>query len=80
MSRAGPDDHITTTPAERLVYMANQIAGFFASQGGDAAAGAAQHIADFWDPRMRAQIRAHLADGGEGLAPVARAAVAALKR
>jgi formate dehydrogenase subunit delta len=41
---------------ERLAYMANQIARNLAAQGADAAALAtADHIAAFWDPRMRAQ-------------------------
>lgn len=73
--------HITTTGDERLIVMANQIARFFASQPGDAAfTGVAKHIADFWDPRMRARIRAHAAAGGAGLDPIARDAVAALTR
>ena len=67
------EPHITTTTEERLVYMANQIARFFASQPHEAAvAGAAKHLADFWDPSMRQRIRAHLAGGGEGLNPIAR--------
>jgi formate dehydrogenase subunit delta len=75
------DAHIATTTEERLVYMANQIGRFFAAQPRDAAvAGVAKHIADFWDPRMRDRIRAHLAAGGAGLDPVTRDAVAALKR
>ncbi len=42
---------------DKLVYMANQIGKFFVSQGPDkAAAGIAEHIAKFWDPRMRAAI------------------------
>jgi len=73
--------HIATTSDERLVHMANQIAQFFASQPSETAvAGMSKHIADFWDPRMRAKIRAHLSDGGEGLDPLARDAIAALKR
>ena len=40
---------------ERLVYMANQIAREFARTG-DPAAATADHIAKFWDPRMRARI------------------------
>lgn len=61
---------------DKLVYMANQIAKFFASQGNDkAVAGTADHIRKFWDPRMRAQIFAHLKTGGAGLDPVARQAV-----
>ena len=60
----------------KLIYMANQIAGFFEAQGeAVAVAGAEDHLRRFWDPRMRREIVAHLAAGGEGLAPVARAAV-----
>ena len=77
---ASNEDHITTTSDERLVVMANQIARFFASQPGDAAAGVAKHLAAYWDPRMRALIRAHVAAGGAGLDPIARDGVAALKR
>jgi len=58
---------------DKLVYMANQIAKFFASQGHDSAvAGIADHIGKFWDPRMRAAIFAHLEAGGAGLDPNAR--------
>jgi formate dehydrogenase subunit delta len=61
---------------DKLVYMANQIGKFFASQGQDqAAAGTADHIKKFWDPRMRAAIIAHLKAGGAGLDPVARTAI-----
>ena len=42
---------------ERLVYMANQIAREFARVG-DPAAATADHIAKFWDPRMRGRILA----------------------
>ena len=42
---------------ERLVYMANQIAREFAHVG-DPAAATADHIAKFWDPRMRGRILA----------------------
>jgi formate dehydrogenase subunit delta len=60
----------------KLVYMANQIGKFFASQGQErAVAGTADHIRKFWDPRMRAAIFAHLADGGAGLDPIARTAL-----
>ena len=60
---------------DRLVKMANQIASFFASQPGDQAAATAEHIRAFWDPRMRQGIASHLGAGGEGLDPVALAAV-----
>ena len=65
---------------DKLVYMANQIGKFFASQGPDkAAAGIAEHIAKFWDPRMRATIIAHFEAGGAGLDPAVRAAVDKLR-
>ena len=61
---------------EKLVYMANQIGKFFSSQGQEqAAAGTADHIRKFWDPRMRAAIIAHLQAGGAGLDPVTRKAI-----
>ena len=63
----------------KLVYMANQIGKFFASQGSDrAVAGTAEHIKKFWDPRMRAAILAHLEKGGAGLDPAVREALASL--
>lgn len=53
---------------EKMVYMANQIASFFKSQPGtDQADRVASHIRDFWDPRMRDQLRAYAKDGGAGL-------------
>ena len=57
---------------DKLIRMANQIATFFKSSGeSHAVAGTQNHIAQFWDPRMRAQLLAHLAAGGAGLDPVA---------
>ncbi len=65
---------------ERLVYMANQIARNFATMGmDDAAAATADHIASFWDPRMRAMILDRLNAGGEGMQPIARAAITMLR-
>lgn len=61
---------------EKLVMMANQIAKNVAIQGDERAiATIADHIARFWDPRMRAAIAAHLAAGGADLDPLARAAI-----
>jgi formate dehydrogenase subunit delta len=63
-------------PAEKLVYMANQIGQFFRSQGEEAAVkGTAEHIRKFWDPRMRAAILAHLNAGGAGIDPLVRRAI-----
>lgn len=53
---------------EKMVYMANQIATFFKSQPGDDRADrVAAHLNDFWDPRMRAQLLAHIEAGANGL-------------
>jgi formate dehydrogenase subunit delta len=61
---------------DKLAYMANQIGKFFASQGDDqAAAGIADHLQKYWDPRMRSTIVDHLARGGGRLDPLVRAAV-----
>lgn len=66
--------------SEKLVYMANQIGKFFASQGADKAPAAiAEHLRKFWDPRMRAGILAHLESGGAGLEPLVRQAVERLR-
>jgi formate dehydrogenase subunit delta len=63
--------------SDRLVYMANQIGSFFATQPGTGAAEAiAAHLTKFWDPRMRKAICAHLAAGGSDLDPLVRDAVA----
>jgi hypothetical protein len=66
----------------RLVYMANQIADFFKSQGhGEESQparvlGVADHIRAFWDPRMRRLIFEHVEHhDGEGLKPLARSAI-----
>lgn len=54
---------------EHLVKMANQIEAFFKAQANPdlAVDGIADHIKRFWDPRMRKQIKAHVAAGGTGL-------------
>ena len=58
-----------------LIYMANQIAREFDATGNvDAIVATADHIATFWDPRMKAA----LIDGDPGLSPTASAAFAVL--
>lgn len=65
---------------EKMVHMANQIAAFFKSQPGeDAADRVAAHLSDFWEPRMRAQLLAHVAEGARGLDPLALEAARRLK-
>jgi len=55
------------SPDEKLIYMANQIAGFFAAKGaGKAVPAIADHLNRFWDPHMRKRFMeiadAHRAD------------------
>jgi formate dehydrogenase subunit delta len=65
---------------EKLAYMANQIGRFFAHQKHDQAiASIAGHLRQFWDPRMRREILAHLDDPGVHLDPPVHAAVAQLR-
>ena len=65
---------------DRLVHMANQIARNLATMGPDkAAAATADHVASFWDPRMKAMIFDRVAAGGEGLGPIALAAIRLLR-
>ena len=61
-----------------LVSMANDISNFFLGEVGEQEAhkSVALHISRYWDPRMRREIIAHVAAGGEGLS---RAALDAVK-
>lgn len=62
---------------QRLVHMANQVASFFGSYPeAEAIESTANHLKSFWDPRMRRQIEAHLAEkAGAGLSHIALEAV-----
>jgi formate dehydrogenase subunit delta len=63
-------------PDEKLAYMANQIAKFFAPQGEDRAArGVADHIAKFWGPEMRRDFLTAAAKDTSGLHPAVKAAL-----
>lgn len=64
---------------DKMIRMANQIAAFFATQPGDRPALVAAHINDFWEPRMRAQLIGHGAEGGDGLDPLVREALPHLR-
>lgn len=67
--------------ADKLVYMANQIAKFMETKPeAEGAAGLAAHINDFWEPRMRRQFFAHLDAGGEGLRPLVLTAAPLIRR
>lgn len=68
------------SPAEKLVYMANQIARNLETAGPEhAARQTAEHIIAFWDPRMKDMILRHFDTGGEGLSNIARAAIAEVR-
>lgn len=61
--------------ADKLVHMANQIARAFAALPPDkAAAKLAEHINNFWEPRMRRQLFALLAAEPGRFTPVVHAA------
>lgn len=54
-----------------IVRMANQIAAYFdAYPKQEALDGIAMHIHNFWEPRMRNELKAYLDQGGEGLSPL----------
>ena len=72
-SRFQPNQQNSAMDIAQLHYMANQIARNLVAGGEDAAiAATAQHMTDFWDPRMKAAI---LASDRAALSPIARAAV-----
>lgn len=51
-----------------MVHKLNAIAAYFAAYPHDeAVAGVADHIRQFWEPRMRRQLFAYLEAGGAGL-------------
>jgi formate dehydrogenase subunit delta len=60
---------------DKLLYMAKQIATFFASQPDeDKAERVAQHIRDFWEPRMRREFLDLAADPAREMPELVRAA------
>ena len=60
--------------ADKLVAMANQIAGYFRTQPGDQAGAVAEHLRKFWTPGMCSTLAAQ-AEAGGALEPLARQAV-----
>ena len=66
--------------AESMVHDANQIALFFSPYPHDeAVAGVLKHFQMYWEPRMKSQIKAYVAEGGPGLLELATEAVKQLK-
>jgi formate dehydrogenase subunit delta len=63
-----------------MVHNANQIALFFATYPHDeAVAGVVNHIAKFWERRMRDQIQKYVTEGGSGLHPLVLEALEQLR-
>ena len=64
-----------------MLRMANQIADFFRSYPhDDAVKEAANHLNNYWDPRMRKHFFDYLAKGGEGLDPLIVEAAAQVRK
>lgn len=64
---------------EDMIRMANQIAVAFATEPHDQAVkDIVNHIEHFWEPRMRDQLRQHVASGGQGLSPLSTEAARSL--
>jgi formate dehydrogenase subunit delta len=66
---------------DRLLHMANQIGHFFEAMPDrdEALRGAAQHLKNFWEPRMRRELLDaidHAEQGTEGLSPFMAEAIA----
>jgi formate dehydrogenase subunit delta len=56
---------------EKLIRMANQIAGFFRSYPDEqAVSGIQDHLVAFWTRGMRQEILTHVERGGDGLDPL----------
>jgi formate dehydrogenase subunit delta len=67
-------------PDEKLAYMANQVAKFFAAQGEERAArGVADHLQKFWGPDMRRDFLAAAAKDSSNLHPAVKGALPLLK-
>ena len=67
-------------PDEKLAYMANQVAKFFAAQGDERAAkGVADHLQKFWNPDMRRDFLSAAAKDSSNLHPAVKAALPLLQ-
>ena len=54
--------------SHHMIHMANSIAlNFSAYPREEAIKLTRQHLQDFWEPRMRRQLHAYVAEGGKGL-------------
>ena len=65
----------------KIIRMANQIATFMASKPrAEGLEGMANHINDFWEPRMRNQLFEMIDKGAEGFHPLVLEAAPAIRR
>ena len=72
---------LETGPHDKLIIMANQIAKFMESKPHDeGVSGLANHINDFWEPRMRRHLFEMLDAGGAGLRPLVLDAATQIRR
>jgi formate dehydrogenase subunit delta len=63
---------------QNLIHMANQIGAFFESMPDheDALLGIANHLHNFWEPRMRSQLLEYVdAENGKDLKPIVVSAI-----
>ncbi|SEN48647.1 formate dehydrogenase subunit delta [Pseudorhodobacter antarcticus] len=66
---------------EKMVYMTNQIATYFKTQADpDRAGKIADHLSDFWEPRMLEKLYAHVDSGGAGMDPLVVEAAQRVRR
>lgn len=81
MTTAAPDEEGVMSTADRLIYMANQIARNLASEGSErSVAMVADHILSFWDPAMRQRIVTLAKARPQELSPIASAAIEQIAR
>jgi formate dehydrogenase subunit delta len=65
---------------DKLIYMANQIARSLRSRGHEqAVAATAEHISNFWEPRMRTQLFALLDEDASRFDDIIRSARTSIK-
>lgn len=70
-----------STGQTKLITMANQISRFMESKPHDeGVSGVANHINDYWEPRMRRQLFELIDKGGDGFRPLVLEAAPQIRR
>lgn len=65
---------------QNLIHMANQIGSFFEAmpEQDEALKGIANHLKNFWEPRMRSQLLEYVdTENGKGINPIVLSAILA---